>query len=57
MKKEIYVDYFKCYILTFGYHSISMGITRGYEQERIGLFCHSGAIHDTIYSVEIFKGK
>ena len=46
-------------IITFGYHSISMGRKRGFITERIALFSHGGAIHDTIVSVErkIFKGE
>lgn len=39
-------------IITFGYHSVSMGQTRGFEVERICLFSHGGAIHDTIATVE-----
>ena len=39
-------------IITFGYHSNTMGKNRGFEVERIGLFSHGGAIHDTIASVE-----
>ena len=39
-------------VITFGYHSNTMGKIRGFETERIGLFSHGGAIHDTIASVE-----
>jgi len=39
-------------VITFGYHSSVMGINRGFEIERIALFSHGGAIHDTIASVE-----
>lgn len=39
-------------IITFGYHSNVMGEDRGFEVERIALFSHGGAIHDTIASVE-----
>ena len=39
-------------VITFGYHSISMGKNRGFELEVIGLFSHGGAIHDTIASIE-----
>ncbi len=42
-------------IITFGYHSNVMGKKRGFIVERIGLFSHGGAIHDTIASVERFK--
>ncbi|MGF7036921.1 hypothetical protein [Mucilaginibacter lappiensis] len=38
--------------ITFGYHSIVMGKGRKFELERIALFSHGGAIHDTIASVE-----
>ena len=39
-------------VITFGYHSNTMGMGRSYNVERIGLFSHGGAIHDTIASVE-----
>jgi len=39
-------------VITFGYHSISMGKSRGFEQEKILLMSHGGAIHDTIAVVE-----
>jgi len=39
-------------VITFGYHSISMGEKRRFILERICLFSHGGAIHDTIASVE-----
>ena len=39
-------------IITFGYHSVVMGRGRGFEVEKIALFSHGGAIHDTIASVE-----
>jgi len=35
-------------VITFGYHSNVMGKGRGFEVERIALFSHGGAIHDTI---------
>lgn len=35
-------------VITFGYHSVSMGKSRGFEQEEILLMSHGGAIHDTI---------
>ncbi len=41
-------------VITFGYHSIVMGDSRGFRTERIALFSHGGAIHDTIASVERF---
>ena len=40
-------------VITFGYHSHSMGVNRNFEVEKIGLFSHGGAIHDTIATVEI----
>jgi hypothetical protein len=43
-------------VITFGYHSISMGRTRGFHQDRILLMSHGGAIHDTIATVEVFDG-
>jgi hypothetical protein len=39
-------------VITFGYHSNTMGLHRGFSVERIALFSHGGAIHDTIASVE-----
>lgn len=42
-------------IITFGYHSVVMGKKRGFTLEKIALFSHGGAIHDTIVSVERFK--
>ena len=39
-------------VITFGYHSDTMGVGRGFEVEKIGLFSHGGAIHDTIASIE-----
>ena len=39
-------------VITFGYHSISMGEIRGFKQEKILLMYHGGAIHDTIAVVE-----
>ena len=39
-------------VITFGYHSNTMGAHRGFKVEKIALFSHGGAIHDTIASVE-----
>ena len=39
-------------VITFGYHSVVMGNTRNFKLERLALFSHGGAIHDTIASVE-----
>lgn len=39
-------------VITLGYHSVSMGKTRGFEQEHILLMSHGGAIHDTIATIE-----
>ena len=39
-------------VITFGYHSVSMGKTRGFEQEEILLMSHGGAIHDTVAIIE-----
>ena len=41
-------------VITFGYHSNVMGASRGFKVERIALFSHGGAIHDTIASIERF---
>lgn len=42
-------------IITFGYHSVSMGGGRGFEVEEICIVSHGGAIHDTIATVERSK--
>lgn len=42
-------------VITFGYHSIVMGAGRKFSLERIVLFSHGGAIHDTIASIERFN--
>jgi len=42
-------------VITFGYHSNTMGANRGFHVEKICLFSHGGAIHDTIASVERFN--
>jgi hypothetical protein len=39
-------------VITFGYHSIVMGKARHFQLERLALFSHGGAIHDTIAAVE-----
>tara|TARA_R100001530_G_scaffold135409_1_gene112553 strand:- start:2717 stop:3283 length:567 start_codon:yes stop_codon:yes gene_type:complete len=39
-------------VITFGYHSVSMGESRGFKQDKILLMSHGGAIHDTIAVVE-----
>jgi hypothetical protein len=39
-------------VITFGYHSVSMGKTRGFAQEEVLLLSHGGAIHDTIAIIE-----
>jgi 16S rRNA G966 N2-methylase RsmD len=39
-------------VITFGYHSVVMGLQRGFEVEKICLFSHGGAIHDTIATIE-----
>jgi len=39
-------------VITFGYHSVVMGRTRNFRLERITMFSHGGAIHDTIASAE-----
>jgi hypothetical protein len=43
-------------VITFGYQSVVMGINRGFYLEKICLFSHGGAIHDTIASIEKFIG-
>ncbi|WP_317173763.1 RsmD family RNA methyltransferase [Mucilaginibacter rigui] len=39
-------------VITFGYHSIVMGKVREFQAEKIALFSHGGAIHDTIATIE-----
>jgi len=39
-------------VITFGYHSVSMGVGRGFYVERVALFSHGGSIHDTIATIE-----
>lgn len=39
-------------VITFGYQSISMGVKRGFNLEKVAIFNHGGAIHDTIACVE-----
>jgi 23S rRNA G2069 N7-methylase RlmK/C1962 C5-methylase RlmI len=40
-------------VITFGYHSVSMGKVRNYIQKEILLMSHGGAIHDTIAVLEV----
>lgn len=42
-------------VITFGYHSVSMGKKRGFSVSNIAIFSHGGAIHDTIATVEVFN--
>lgn len=44
-------------IITFGYHSVSMGSSRGFEQKEILLISHGGAQHDTIAVIEKEENK
>lgn len=44
-------------VITFGYHSNSMGKKGGYYIDHIALFSHGGAIHDTIATIEIYGNK
>lgn len=39
-------------VITFGYHSVSMGNVRGFDINEILLMSHGGAIHDTIATLE-----
>ncbi|WDF55894.1 hypothetical protein [Mucilaginibacter sp. KACC 22063] len=41
-------------VITFGYHSVVMGQSRLFKVEKVAVFSHGGAIHDTIASVERF---
>lgn len=39
-------------VITFGYHSVSMGKVRGFEAEELLVIGHGGAQHDTLAIVE-----
>ncbi|MFC0514651.1 hypothetical protein ACFFGT_10580 [Mucilaginibacter angelicae] len=39
-------------VITFGYHSVVMGRARGFQLEKLAVFSHGGAIHDTLATVE-----
>lgn len=39
-------------VITFGYHSNSMGAKRGFTQEHLLVMSHGGAIHDTLAIIE-----
>ncbi len=39
-------------VITFGYHSVSQGKKRGFEQEEILLISPGGAIHDVLAVIE-----
>ena len=39
-------------VITFGYHSVVMGRNRGFTLERLAVFSHGGAVHDTLASAE-----
>jgi hypothetical protein len=41
-------------VITFGYHSNSMGKNRNFKIEHIMLMSHGGAIHDTVVTIERF---
>ncbi len=42
-------------VITFGYQSVSMGKTRNFKLDKICIFSHGGAIHDTLACVEIME--
>jgi 23S rRNA G2445 N2-methylase RlmL len=42
-------------VITFGYHSVSMGKKRGFYQDKLLIMSHGGAIHDTLAIIEILK--
>lgn len=39
-------------VMTFGYHSVSMGQKRGFMQDHLLVMYHGGAIHDTLAIIE-----
>ncbi|MGF7079701.1 hypothetical protein [Mucilaginibacter sp. UYCu711] len=44
-------------VITFGYHSIFMGAGRQFGLEKVALFSHGGAIHDTISTIERYRPR
>ena len=44
-------------VITFGYHSVSMGKVRNFVQEKVLVMSHGGAIHDTIAVIERRKSE
>jgi hypothetical protein len=42
-------------VITFGYHSVSMGRKRGFYQDKLLVMSHGGAIHDTLAIIETLK--
>jgi hypothetical protein len=43
-------------VITFGYHSVSMGRSRDFEPEQLLVIGHGGAQHDTLVIVERLDG-
>ena len=44
-------------VITYGYHSVSMGTKRGFRPYKVAIFSHGGAIHDTIATIEELVGS
>jgi len=40
-------------VISFGWNTIGIGVTRGFTQTRILIVCHGGHHHDTLCTVEI----
>lgn len=42
-------------VITFGYTSVCMGKSRGFQKEEVLLVCHGGSHHDTVCVIEQIK--
>jgi len=53
IKEELpYILNEKGIIITFGYTSVCMGKSRGFQKKEVCLVCHGGSHHDTVCIVE-----
>jgi len=43
-------------VLSFGWNSVGIGKTRGFEKREVLMVCHGGAHNDTICTVEDYQG-
>jgi len=44
-------------VVSFGWNSVGIGKTRGFEKREILMVCHGGAHNDTICTVEDYRGQ